>query len=222
MALANPSTPTQAIDEIFYVRNFLTIIITCTFLVELEVQERKFGSYMRTKITEYDQGYYNHGENITCLHVSMRNSKTESNGKRGRKNPITMIRLQREVQSYREDNERIMKAHEEILQILNMFHKQVNKDPGPNQEPSARKVSGSKFQRKRVDHGNDRKSRIIIRHHHYPKKSTRRTHESSNLGSIPSVSLVRRQKRRPKEDILQGEIRKIKPNTINGENRKGK
>jgi hypothetical protein len=45
-----------------------------------------------------------------------------------------MRSLHREVQSYREDNERIMKAQEEILQSLNMLHKKVNKDSGTKQE----------------------------------------------------------------------------------------
>jgi hypothetical protein len=34
-----------------------------------------------------------------------------------------MISMHREVHSYREYNEMIMKAQEEILQSLNMFHK---------------------------------------------------------------------------------------------------
>jgi hypothetical protein len=36
------------------------------------------------------------------------------------------------------------------------------------------------------------------------------------------VSLVRRHRRRPKADILQGELKKIKPPTFNGEHKKGK
>jgi hypothetical protein len=36
------------------------------------------------------------------------------------------------------------------------------------------------------------------------------------------VSPVRRQRRRPEEDILQGELWKIKPPTFNGEHKKGK
>jgi hypothetical protein len=48
------------INEMFYVMHVLTIIITCTFLEELEVQERKFGSYMRIVVMEYAQGSYNH------------------------------------------------------------------------------------------------------------------------------------------------------------------
>jgi hypothetical protein len=38
--------------------------------------------------------------------------------------------LHREVQSYREDNENIMKDQEEIIQILNMLHKKVKKYSG--------------------------------------------------------------------------------------------
>jgi hypothetical protein len=60
------------------------------------------------------------------------------------------------VQSYRGDNAMIMKAREEILQILNMFHKQVNKDSGTKQATISKQVSPSRSQRKRDDHGNDR------------------------------------------------------------------
>jgi hypothetical protein len=40
-------------------------------------------------------------------------------------------------------------------------------------------------------------------------------------GNNISVSHVRRQRRRPEGDMLQGELRKIKPPTFNDENRKG-
>jgi hypothetical protein len=46
----------------FYVIHVLTIITTCTFLVELEVQERNFGTYMGTRVMEYAHGYYKHEE----------------------------------------------------------------------------------------------------------------------------------------------------------------
>jgi hypothetical protein len=71
------------------------------------------------------------------------------------------------------------------------------------------------------DHGNDRHSRIIRKCHHSPRHSTRITHASSGLGSNPSVSLVWRKRRMPEADILQGELRKIKPPTFNGEHMKG-
>jgi hypothetical protein len=114
-----------------------------------------------------------------------------------------------------------MKAQEEILQSLNMLHKQVNKDFGTKKVASARQVSTSRSHRKMDDHGNDRHSRSMSRHHHSPRKSTRRTHARSGLGRSPSVSPFWRQRRRPKEDILQGELRKIKPPTFNGEHMKG-
>jgi hypothetical protein len=96
--------------EMFYDMHVLTIIITCTFLVELEVQEGKFRYYMRTRVMQYAQGYYNHGEEIIGLHFSMGNVEIESNGRRYRKEHVTMRSLHREVQRYRDDNERIMKA----------------------------------------------------------------------------------------------------------------
>jgi len=49
----------------------------------------------------------------------MGNVDTKSNGRRDKQEPITMRTLQREVHSYRVNNERIMKDQEEILKILN-------------------------------------------------------------------------------------------------------
>jgi hypothetical protein len=138
---------------------------------------------MRTKVMEDAQGSYNHGEEFRGLHISMGNVETESNGRRDRQEPVTMRSLHREVQSYRDDNERIMKAQEEILQSLNMLHKQVNKDSGTKQAASARQVSTSRSHNKRDDHGNDRQSRSMSRLHHSPRQSTRRTHASSGPGS---------------------------------------
>jgi hypothetical protein len=53
----------------------------------------------------------------------MGNAETESNGRRDRHEPVIMRSLQKEVQSYREDNENIMKAQEQILQSLNMLQR---------------------------------------------------------------------------------------------------
>jgi hypothetical protein len=68
----------------------------------------------------------------------MGNVDTESNGRRDRRGTITMRSLQIEVQRYRANNERIVKAQEEILQSLNMLHKQVSKDSGTKQVANAR------------------------------------------------------------------------------------
>jgi hypothetical protein len=51
--------------------------------------------------------------------------------------------------------------------------------------------------------------------------STRRAHASSRPRSSPSVSHVKRQRRMHEGHILQGELKKIKPPTFNGEHRKG-
>jgi hypothetical protein len=89
----------KLIDEMFYVVHVLTVIITCTFFAELEVHERKFGSYMRTGVMEYSHGSYNHEEEIIVFHVSMGNVKTWSNGRRGGKELVTMRSLHGEVKS---------------------------------------------------------------------------------------------------------------------------
>jgi len=64
---------------------FLTVNIACTFIAELEVQERKFGSYMRNGVMYDSQGYYRYKEDIIGLHVSMGNFEQESNGRRDKK-----------------------------------------------------------------------------------------------------------------------------------------
>jgi len=167
------------IDAIFYAMHVLTIIITCTFLAELEVQEKKLGSHTRTGVMEDAKEYYSCEEEIIHLHVSMGNVEIDSNGRRGKNMLVTMRRLHRRVQSHMADNERIMKAQEEILPILNVLRKQFNKDFGTNQEASAGQVTTSRSHRKMDDHGNDMKSRSMNMHHHSPRKSNRRNHVSS-------------------------------------------
>jgi hypothetical protein len=85
-----------------------------------------------------------------------------------------------------------MKAQEEILHSINILHKKANKYSNTKQESSARQVSESRSHIKGDDHGNDRKSRSMIRHHNSLRKSTRKTHAISGLGSIPSLSPIRR------------------------------
>ena len=103
-----------------------------------------------------------------------------------------------------------------------MLHRKVNKDSGTKKTTSARQVTPSRYQSRRDDHGNDMQSISMSKCHHYPRKSTRITHAISGPGSRPSLFPVRRQRRRPEEDILQGELSKINPPTFNGENKKGK
>jgi hypothetical protein len=138
----------------------------------------------------------------------MGNVEMESNGRRGRQEPITMRSLHREVESYREYNEKIMKSQEEILQSLNMLHRQANKDSGTKKVDSDRHVTTSKSHRRRDEHGNDRNSRRMSRWPSFPKSITRRAHKISMPGRNPSVSPIRRQRRRPEENILQVNSRK--------------
>jgi hypothetical protein len=49
-------------EEMFYAMHVLTVIITCTFFAELEIQEGNFGIYMGTRVMEYAHGYYKHEE----------------------------------------------------------------------------------------------------------------------------------------------------------------
>jgi len=64
--------------------------------------------------------------------------------------------LQKEVQSYRADNERIMKSQEEILQSMNMLQKQVNTYSGTRKEATSNQVEVSRSHDRRDDHGGSR------------------------------------------------------------------
>jgi hypothetical protein len=78
--------------------------ITCTFLPELEVEEGNFCSYMRNGVIEGSQGYYNDEEEGLGVYVIMGNVEKSSNGRRNRKQHVTMKILHREVHRYTDDN----------------------------------------------------------------------------------------------------------------------
>ena len=84
-----------------------------------------------------------------------------------------------------------------------MLQRKSNKDSSTKQASSAKEVTTSISHRRRDDHGNETKSRIMTGHNHSPDKSIRRAHAISGIGSIQNVSLVIRQRRRPEENILQ-------------------
>jgi hypothetical protein len=67
-----------------------------------------------------------------------------------------------------------------------------------------------------------RKSRSASRHHHSLGHSTKRAHACSGSERNLSVSPVRNQRMRPKSDILQGELKKLKPPSFDGEHMNGK
>jgi hypothetical protein len=85
--------------------------IACTFSYRIRGQEKKFGSIS-----------CRHEEEFIGLHVNMENVETKCNGRRDKKEHVTMRSMQREVQRYRETNEKIMKSQGEILWIMNMLH----------------------------------------------------------------------------------------------------
>jgi hypothetical protein len=64
---------------------------------------------MRTRDMDDEKGSYSYDKEIKGLHVRMGNVETDSNGRIGRKEPVTMRILQREVQRYRVNNENTVK-----------------------------------------------------------------------------------------------------------------
>jgi hypothetical protein len=109
---------------------------------------------------------------------------TKSNGCRRRvelKELVgTMRRFHKEVQSYRENNERMITTREELLQSLNMLQRQVNKYSGTKQGTSARQVEASRSHDRSDDHKGYEQSRSVSRHHHHSQgHSTRREHARS-------------------------------------------
>jgi len=84
-------------------------------------------------------------------------------------------------------------------------------------------VERSRPHDKRDDHEGSRQSRSVskIQHNHSPGHSTKSTYACSRSTNNPSMSLVRHQRRRHRLDSLQGELKKIKPPSFDGENKKG-
>jgi hypothetical protein len=123
----------------------------------------------------------------------------------------TIKGLQKYVQSYKVDNERLMKAKEQqddfnvkLMQSLDIIEKKMDKETETSRSRSHRSHDEKR-----------REARSVDRHHpHSPKHSFRKAHSSS------SPSPVRKHKRRTGVDELQGEMNKIKPPTFDGEHKK--
>jgi hypothetical protein len=71
---------------------------------------KEIGSCMRNTIMEDAQGSYSHEEECEVININMGNVETESSGRRDTQEPVTMRRIQREVERYRDDNENIMNS----------------------------------------------------------------------------------------------------------------
>jgi hypothetical protein len=149
------------------------------------------------------------------LYIGMGVEGTKSNGHReGLEESMNLVEtikfLQKDVQSYKVDNKRLMKAKEEqesfnlkLLQRLDRIEKNIDKETETSRS------------RRHISHDEGRKTKRDDKHlHHSPRYSVGRAHSSS------SPSPIKKHKRRIGVDELQGEMNKIKPPTFDGEHKK--
>jgi hypothetical protein len=168
---------------------------------------------------EEGEGASSHDKEVEGQNTRIGNAETESNGCKGRGEQETLLEtvksLKIEVQSYKEDNERLMREKSQInarvLQSLNQLQGQAKN--GSKQEEEGR------CHERRDDRGRVGYSRSASRahRHHSPPYSTRKFYASEYSLSSPEVSPVRHQRRRHEVDSLQGELRKLKPPSFDGE-----
>jgi hypothetical protein len=144
------------------------------------------------------------------LGIEGTNSNGHGEGRDGNMNMVEAIKnLQKDVQSHKYDNERLMRSKEHqddfninLLNNLNIIENKLDKDSGSSKSGSHR-PSNEK-----------RKERSVSRHHHHsPRNSNKRERNNS------SPSLVRNHKRSV-VDELRGKMNKIKPPTFDGEHKK--
>jgi hypothetical protein len=163
---------------------------------------------------EEAQGTYNEEDEIRGMDVHLGIEGTKSNGhEEGRDENMNMVEtiknLQKDVQSHKSDNERLMRAKEQrddfnmkLMKSLNRIEKKLDKE------------SGSIKSRSHEYPDEKRRARSGSRnHHHSPMHSNKRAHSRS------SPSHVRKHKSSG-VDELRGEMNKIKPPTFDGENKK--
>jgi hypothetical protein len=163
---------------------------------------------------EEAQGTYSQEYEIIGMDVHLGIEGTNSNGHGGEKDEnLTMAEtiknFQKDVQSHKVDNERLMRAKEQqddfnmkLLESLNRIEKKLDKESGSRKSGSHKSPDGK------------RRTRSVSKnHHHSPRHSNKRSHSSS------SPSPVRNHKRYEVEE-LRGEMNKIKPPTFDGEHKK--
>jgi hypothetical protein len=129
-----------------------------------------------------------------------------------------MVRsLNMEVQRYKVDNKRLMREkiqiNAQVLQSVNQLQRQTKKGSNSRQEEEGR------CHERRDDHGRDGYSRSDSRSHghHSPPYSEGNFYASKDPTRSPEVSPVRHQRRKQEVDSLQGELRKLKPPSFDGE-----
>jgi len=121
----------------------------------------------------------------------------------------TIKLLQKDAQSYKVDNDRIMKYKEKqygfnikLLQILDRIEKNMDKE-----------IKSIKSRSHNFHDERRKKISVDMHHDHSPRHSTRRAHNSS----IPSP--IRKHKMRSVVDELHGEMNNIKPPPFDGEHK---
>jgi hypothetical protein len=146
------------------------------------------------------------------VHLGIEGTNSNGHGEERNKNMNmveTIKNMQKDVQSHKADNERLMRAKEKqydfnmkLLEGLNKIEKKLVKE-SDSRKFESRKPSDEKI-----------KERSVSRHHHHsPRNSNKRE------GNNSSLSPVRRYKRSGADD-LGGEMNKIKLPTFDGEHKK--
>jgi FtsZ-binding cell division protein ZapB len=138
---------------------------------------------------EEGEGASNHDKEAEGQNTRFDNAKIESNGHKGKGEHEMLIEtvriLKMEVQSYKADNERLMREKSQInarvLQSLNQLQRQMKKRSNSRQEEEVRCHEG------RDDHGKDGYSRSANRAHghHSPPYSERKFYASDDPVSSP-------------------------------------
>jgi hypothetical protein len=163
----------------------------------------------------------NHDKEAKIQNTRVGNVETESNGCKGRGQKETLIEtvksMEIEVQSYKEDNERLMREQSRInarvLQSLNQVQRKTKKGSNSKQEEEGI------FHERRGDCGRVGYSRSASKTHrnHSPPHSEAIFYASEDPISWPEVSPIRNQRRRQEVDSFQGELRKLNPLSFDGE-----
>jgi hypothetical protein len=176
---------------------------------------------MRIEEMEEGEGASSHDKEVEGQNTRVGNAKTKSNGRKVKGEQETLIEtvrsLKMEVQSYKADNERLMREKSQInvrvLQSLDQLQRQTKKGSNSRQEEEGR------CHERRNARGRAGYSRSASRAHEYhsPPHSERKFYASEDPVSSPKVSPIRHQRRKQEVDSLQGELRKLKPPSFAGE-----
>jgi hypothetical protein len=170
---------------------------------------------------EEGEGASSHDKEAEGYNTKFGNVEIDSKGCKGKGDKETLIEMVRslkmEVQSYKEDNKRLMREKNQInarvLQSLNKLQRQTKKGSKSKQEEEGR------CHERMDDHGRVGyfKSANRARGHHSPPYSERNFYASEDPVSSPEVSPIRHKRRKQEVDSLQGELRKLKPPSFEGE-----